>query len=186
MILKIMSHSLEVKQFFDTSDSRRRIKALQALDFPYTGDCQESDAAKKPASKSSAHLTKARLHVGSQNLPSIRCKDRDDRRRDAHLNPLVAQSSPAAQRSPNDVIQFALIGAGIQGQGDTRTALQVPGVKLVAVADCYDGRLAHAKSCGAPISSPPATTARFSPARTLTPSSSPRPTTGTSRPQSTR
>lgn len=45
----------------------------------------------------------------------------------------------------NDQIQLALIGAGIQGQGDTATALQVPGVKLVAVADCYDGRLAHCK-----------------------------------------
>jgi predicted dehydrogenase len=47
--------------------------------------------------------------------------------------------------SPNDHLQFALIGAGIQGQGDTHVAVQVPGVKLVAVADCYDGRLAHAK-----------------------------------------
>jgi predicted dehydrogenase len=45
----------------------------------------------------------------------------------------------------NDNIQLALIGAGIQGQGDTRVALQVPGVKLVAVADCYQGRLDHAK-----------------------------------------
>ena len=62
-----------------------------------------------------------------------------------HLDPLVAQSSSPSPRSPNDTIQLALIGAGIQGQGDTRTALQVPGVKLVAVADCYDGRLAHAK-----------------------------------------
>src|SRR5260370_40853020 len=62
------------------------------------------------------------------------------------LNPLIAQSSPQpTSKSPNDVIQLALIGAGIQGQGDTRTALQVPGVKLVAVADCYDGRLAHCK-----------------------------------------
>src|SRR5215475_8134753 len=47
--------------------------------------------------------------------------------------------------SPNDQIQLALIGAGIQGQGDTKTAVQVPGVKLVAVSDCYDGRLAHSK-----------------------------------------
>ena len=47
--------------------------------------------------------------------------------------------------SPNDQIQLALIGAGIQGQGDTKFAVQVPGVKLVAVADCYDGRLAHSK-----------------------------------------
>src|SRR5438477_7192347 len=61
------------------------------------------------------------------------------------LLPLVAQMSAPGQHSPNDVIQLALIGAGIQGQGDTRTALQVPGVKLVAVADCYDGRLTHAK-----------------------------------------
>jgi predicted dehydrogenase len=61
------------------------------------------------------------------------------------LQPLVAQSSTPVQRSSNDLIQFALIGAGIQGQGDTRTAVQVPGVKLVAVADCYDGRLAHSK-----------------------------------------
>ncbi|GGH17464.1 Gfo/Idh/MocA family protein [Silvibacterium dinghuense] len=54
----------------------------------------------------------------------------------------VGQSTPV---SANDHIQLALIGAGIQGQGDTRTAIQVPGVKLVAVADCYDGRLTHAK-----------------------------------------
>jgi len=47
--------------------------------------------------------------------------------------------------SPNDNIQLALIGAGIQGQGDTRSAIQVPGVKLVAVADCYQGRLDHCK-----------------------------------------
>lgn len=44
-----------------------------------------------------------------------------------------------------DTIRLALIGAGIQGQGDMHTALQVPGVKLVAAADCYDGRLAHVK-----------------------------------------
>jgi predicted dehydrogenase len=63
----------------------------------------------------------------------------------SQFSPLFAQSPTRPQRSPNDQIQLALIGAGIQGQGDTRTALQVPGVKLVAVADCYDGRLAHAK-----------------------------------------
>jgi len=61
------------------------------------------------------------------------------------LHPLIAQSSSPTPRSSNDAIQFALIGAGGQGQGDTHTALQVPGVKLVAVADCYDGRLVHAK-----------------------------------------
>jgi len=45
----------------------------------------------------------------------------------------------------NDNIQIALIGAGGQGMGDTHAALQVPGVKLVAVADCYQGRLDHSK-----------------------------------------
>jgi predicted dehydrogenase len=57
----------------------------------------------------------------------------------------AAQAGPPAPISANDHIQIALIGAGGQGQGDTRTALQVPGVKLVAVADCYDGRLEHSK-----------------------------------------
>jgi len=57
----------------------------------------------------------------------------------------AAQDIPPAPISANDHIQIALIGAGGQGQGDTKTALQVPGVKLVAVADCYDGRLEHSK-----------------------------------------
>jgi len=57
----------------------------------------------------------------------------------------VMQNEPSKPVAANDHIQFALIGAGIQGQGDTKFAVQVPGVKLVAVADCYDGRLAHSK-----------------------------------------
>ncbi len=61
------------------------------------------------------------------------------------VHPLVAQTPASGPRSANDNIQIALIGAGSQGQGDTRVALEVPGVKLVAVADCYDGRLTHAK-----------------------------------------
>ncbi len=58
---------------------------------------------------------------------------------------LPAQAEPARVVTANDHIQIALIGAGGQGQGDTRIAVQVPGVKLVAVADCYNGRLEHAK-----------------------------------------
>jgi predicted dehydrogenase len=57
----------------------------------------------------------------------------------------AVQAEPAKPVAANDHIQFALIGAGIQGQGDTKFAVQVPGVKLMAVADCYDGRLAHSK-----------------------------------------
>ena len=58
---------------------------------------------------------------------------------------VAAQGEPARRIGANDHIQIALIGAGGQGQGDTKVALQVPGVKLMAVADCYDGRLAHSK-----------------------------------------
>jgi predicted dehydrogenase len=62
---------------------------------------------------------------------------------------LFALGNPYAEGmrayAANDHIQLALIGAGIQGQGDTRSAIQVPGVKLVAVADCYQGRLDHSK-----------------------------------------
>lgn len=45
----------------------------------------------------------------------------------------------------NDTIQMALIGAGGMGSGDARSATSIPGVKLVAVSDIYDGRLARAK-----------------------------------------
>ena len=52
----------------------------------------------------------------------------------------------AAQNvSPNDRVRIALIGAGGQGSGDTRNALNVAGVELVAVADIYDGRLTRAR-----------------------------------------
>ncbi|HVG17342.1 MAG TPA: Gfo/Idh/MocA family oxidoreductase, partial [Chitinophagaceae bacterium] len=47
--------------------------------------------------------------------------------------------------SPNDNIQIALIGAGGMGVADATTAVTVPGVKLVAACDLYDGRLADAK-----------------------------------------
>ena len=57
----------------------------------------------------------------------------------------LAQEEPQKPVAANDHIQIALIGAGGQGQYDTSVAVKVPGVKLVAVADCYDGRLAHSK-----------------------------------------
>lgn len=58
---------------------------------------------------------------------------------------LTVPQEPAAPVSANDHIQIALIGAGGQGQYDTRMAAQVPGVKVVAASDCYDGRLEHSK-----------------------------------------
>jgi predicted dehydrogenase len=43
--------------------------------------------------------------------------------------------------SANDLVQIALIGAGGMGNADTSTSVTVPGVKLVAACDLYDGRL---------------------------------------------
>jgi predicted dehydrogenase len=42
-------------------------------------------------------------------------------------------------------VGLATIGLGGQGNSDTKAMLKVPGVELVAVADCYDGRLKRAK-----------------------------------------
>jgi predicted dehydrogenase len=47
--------------------------------------------------------------------------------------------------SQNDNIQLAIIGAGGMGNVDVDTALRVPGVKLVAACDLYDGRLTDAQ-----------------------------------------
>ena len=47
--------------------------------------------------------------------------------------------------SANDQIQIALIGAGGMGTSDANTAITVPGVKLIAACDLYDGRLTEAK-----------------------------------------
>ncbi|HWA93690.1 MAG TPA: Gfo/Idh/MocA family oxidoreductase [Terracidiphilus sp.] len=63
----------------------------------------------------------------------------------AKIHALTAQQNMPRPVSANDHVQIALIGAGGQGQYDTRIALEVPGVKLVAVADCYQGRLDHCK-----------------------------------------
>ncbi|MBS1803347.1 MAG: Gfo/Idh/MocA family oxidoreductase [Acidobacteria bacterium] len=58
---------------------------------------------------------------------------------------LKSELEPSQAISANDHIQLALIGAGGQGMYDTGEAVQVPGVKLVAVADCYNGRLERSK-----------------------------------------
>ena len=55
------------------------------------------------------------------------------------------EEAPQKPVAANDHIQIALIGAGGQGQYDTRVAASVPGVKVVAAADCYDGRLKHSR-----------------------------------------
>jgi len=56
-----------------------------------------------------------------------------------------AQTTSTQDVPPGERLQIATFGVGIQGLNDTRTALRVPGVELVAVADVYDGRLTLAK-----------------------------------------
>jgi len=59
---------------------------------------------------------------------------------------LAAEEPSQSERvSPSDKIRLGLIGAGGQGMGDTREALKIPGIELVAAADLYDGRLTRAK-----------------------------------------
>ena len=58
------------------------------------------------------------------------------------LQTLLAPHRPYA---PNDRIQLACIGMGIQGFSDVNAALENEGVKLVAVCDLYTGRLERAR-----------------------------------------
>lgn len=52
---------------------------------------------------------------------------------------------PAGRFSANDKIRVGAIGMGIMGFNNCRTAVQVPGVELVATCDLYDGRLQRSK-----------------------------------------
>ena len=47
--------------------------------------------------------------------------------------------------SSNDRINIAVIGMGIMGNNNLRTALKIPGVQLVAACDLYSGRLERIK-----------------------------------------
>ena len=72
--------------------------------------------------------------VGASLTPTIlRASDR----------PVPSVLQRPLRRSSLDDIQIALVGAGGMGQGDAETAVEVPGVRLVAVADVYDGREAQ-------------------------------------------
>lgn len=58
---------------------------------------------------------------------------------------MLHRNYEAGSYTANDQINLGLIGAGIQGIYDTKAALQVEGVKLVAACDLYTGRLDRAK-----------------------------------------
>ncbi|MFB6457703.1 Gfo/Idh/MocA family protein [Chitinophaga sp. Hz27] len=76
--------------------------------------------------------------VGASMLPTILTAA--DKRRN-----IQSLSRLNEKYGPNDQINVALIGAGGMGTADANTAITVPGVKLVAACDLYDGRLADAK-----------------------------------------
>ncbi len=57
----------------------------------------------------------------------------------------VSRLHRSMAHSANDNVQLALIGAGGMGSEDVKTALKIPGVKIVAVCDLYKGNLKRAK-----------------------------------------
>ena len=75
--------------------------------------------------------------VGASLAPALASASGDQVRRES--------LSRTTKVSGEDTIRLALIGAGGMGLADANTAITVPGVKLVAVCDLYDGRLADAK-----------------------------------------
>src|SRR5215217_6696664 len=80
----------------------------------------------------------ARAAIGATIIPTIiTANDRDRSAEEI--------KRPQQYYTPNDQLQIALIGSGGIGVADTTTALAVPGIKLVAVCDLYDGRLAEAQ-----------------------------------------
>lgn len=93
---------------------------------------------KKQSSRRSfiANVTKG--VIGASMIPSI-VTAKDSKR---HLEELIRSNQ---NYGPNDQVQVALIGSGGMGVADASTCITVPGVKLVAVCDLYDGRLAVAK-----------------------------------------
>lgn len=75
--------------------------------------------------------------VGASLAPVISNATGDNQRR--------VSLSRQAKAGAADTIRLGLIGAGGMGLADANTAITVPGVKLVAACDLYDGRLADAK-----------------------------------------
>src|SRR5690606_41379996 len=71
------------------------------------------------------------------------------------LHTIEAPVREPEQYSPQDTIRLATIGVGIQGSGDTGTALRVPGVERGPAAEVYAGRRVAARGAGGNPLSPP-------------------------------
>jgi predicted dehydrogenase len=96
------------------------------------------DMEKNDKSRRSFITNATKAAIGASLFPSI-VTARDRERNQEHLLRITEQYSA------NDQLQIALIGSGGMGVADATTALTVPGIKLLAVCDLYDGRLAEAK-----------------------------------------
>ena len=93
---------------------------------------------KQDRSRRSFLTNAAKASIGATIFPSIiTAKDR--------AKNIQEIKWPTVYNSANDQVQIALIGAGGMGVADTTTALTVPGIKLVAVCDLYDGHVAEAR-----------------------------------------
>lgn len=58
---------------------------------------------------------------------------------------LAPKIHPSQNYSQNDQIQLAMIGCGIQGFSNARSAMSIDGIKIVAACDLYTGRLERMK-----------------------------------------
>src|ERR1044072_4495761 len=62
-------------------------------------------------------------------------------------NTVTLRPEPLSTKTygPNDQVNIAVIGMGIMGFNNLETSVQIPGVKLVAACDLYNGRLDRTK-----------------------------------------
>jgi len=93
---------------------------------------------KNAKSRRSFITNAAKAAIGATFIPNIIAAQ--DRARN-----VKALSRDRNTFTANDQIQVALIGSGGMGVADATTAITVPGIKLIAVCDLYDGRLEQAK-----------------------------------------
>lgn len=75
------------------------------------------------------------LALGASTLPSFAAKEKAEERILKYERKI----------SPADTVRVGVIGYGVQGHFDLRTALKVPGVEVAGICDLYTGRLENAK-----------------------------------------